>query len=107
MTAIPSGSIRASVRSTTPKAPNYYTELSQMVTSSGLMRRRYGYYWTKLIAAPLVFAGVLTAFVLIGDTWWQLVTATVLAVVLTQSAMLGHDAAHRQIFRSGQWNDWT
>ena len=27
--------------------------------------------------------------------------------VLTQVAMLGHDAAHRQIFRSGRWNDWT
>jgi fatty acid desaturase len=50
---------------------------------------------------------VLAVFVLLGDTWWQLVTAAVLAVVFTQVAMLGHDAAHRQIFRSGRWNDWT
>lgn len=56
---------------------------------------------------PVAIAGVLTGFILIGDTWWQLVTAAVLAVVLTQVAMLGHDAAHRQIFRSGRWNDWT
>ena len=107
MAVIPSGSITSSVRSTTPKAPNHYTELSQLVTGSGLMRRRYGYYWTKLILAPIVLAGALTAFVLIGDTWWQLMTAAVLAVLLTQIAMLGHDAAHRQIFRSGRWNDWT
>lgn len=107
MAAIPSGSITATVRSTTPKAPNHYTELSKMVTASGLMRRRYGYYWTKLVAAPIAIAGVLIAFVLIGDTWWQLVTAAVLAIVFTQVAMLGHDAAHRQIFRSGRWNDWT
>ena len=107
MAVVPPGSITSSVRSTAPKAPNHYTELSQMVTSSGLMRRRYGYYWTKLVAAPLAIAVVLTAFVLIGDTWWQMVTAAILAVVLTQVAMLGHDAAHRQIFRSGRWNDWT
>lgn len=108
MAISPSGPITASARSaTTPKAPNRYTELSQMVTRSGLMRRRYGYYWTKLVAAPIAIAGVLTGLILIGDTWWQLVTAAVLAVVLTQVAMLGHDAAHRQIFRSGRWNDWT
>ena len=101
------GSIASGVRSTTPKAPNLYTDLSQMVTGSGLMRRRYGYYWAKLIAAPIALAGVLVVFVLVGDTWWQLFTAGVLAVLLTQVAMLGHDAAHRQIFRSGRWNDWT
>jgi len=107
MAVTAAGSIASSVRSTTPKAPNLYTELSQRVTGSGLMRRRYGYYWTKLIAAPVVIASVLTVFVLVGDSWWQLVTGAVLAVVLTQVAMLGHDAAHRQIFRSGRWNDWT
>ncbi|WP_374974604.1 fatty acid desaturase [Microbacterium trichothecenolyticum] len=107
MAVSPSGSIAPPVRSATPKASNRYTELSQMVNRSGLMRRRYGYYWTKLVAAPLAIAVVLTGFILIGDTWWQLVTAAVLAVVLTQVAMLGHDAAHRQIFRSGRWNDWT
>lgn len=107
MAVLPSGSTTSSVRSTTPKAPNRYTELSRLVTGSGLMRRRYGYYWTKLVAAPIAIAGVIAGFILLGDTWWQLVTAAVLAVVLTQVAMLGHDAAHRQIFRSGRWNDWT
>ncbi|MDY0910460.1 acyl-CoA desaturase [Microbacterium sp. CFBP9034] len=87
--------------------PNDYTELSRMVTASGLMRRRYGYYWTRLIAAPVALAALVVAFVAIGDTWWQLLTAVALAIALTQVAMLGHDAAHRQIFRSGRWNDWT
>ena len=26
---------------------------------------------------------------------------------MTQIAFLGHDAAHRQMFRSGRWNDWV
>ena len=46
-------------------------------------------------------------FMLIGDSWWQLVNAGVLAVLMTQISFLGHDAAHRQIFRSGRWNDWV
>jgi fatty acid desaturase len=71
------------------------------------MRRRYGYYWTKLIGALAVYAAWIWGFVLIGDTWWQLLYAAVLAVILTQTAFLGHDAAHRQIFRSGKWNDWV
>ena len=95
------------VREPRAKLANDFTELSQMITASGLMRRRYGYYWAKLLAVPVVLAVFVVAFVWIGDSWWQLATAAVLAVVLTQVAMLGHDAAHRQIFRSGKWNDWT
>jgi fatty acid desaturase len=34
-------------------------------------------------------------------------TAAGFAVLFAQTAFLGHDAAHRQIFRSGKWNDWT
>jgi len=70
------------------------------------MRRRYGYYWTKLISVPVAFAAVFIAFWIIGDTWWQMFTAAAFAVLFTQTAFLGHDAAHRQIFRSGKWNDW-
>jgi fatty acid desaturase len=71
------------------------------------MRRRYGYYWTKLAGAVVLLAGWVVAFVMLGDTWWQLGSAVVLSVLLTQTAFLGHDAAHRQIFKSGKWNDWT
>ena len=90
-----------------PRGASEFSELARRVRESGLLRRRYGYYWTKLIALPLVLIACLVAFVFIGDTWWQLFTAAVLAVVLTQIAFLGHDAAHRQIFVSGRWNDWV
>lgn len=91
----------------TTRPANDFTELARIVADSGLMRRRYGYYWAKLIGSVLVLAGAGALFVAIGDTWWQLFTAVGLGVALTQIAMLGHDAAHRQIFRSGRWNDWT
>ncbi len=71
------------------------------------MRRRYGYYWTKLVGAVALLAVWVVAFVSVGDTWWQLGSAVVLSVLLTQTAFLGHDAAHRQIFKSGKWNDWA
>jgi fatty acid desaturase len=94
--------------SPTPRAAgSSFTALTKSVHDLGLMRRRYGYYWAKLIGAVLVLAAWVTGFVLIGDSWWQLASAAVLAVLVTQIAFLGHDAAHRQIFKSGRWNDWT
>jgi fatty acid desaturase len=84
-----------------------FTALTRQVHELGLMRRRYAYYWTKLIGAAVVLAAWVLSFLVIGDTWWQLVSAAVLAVVVTQVAFLGHDAAHRQIFASGRWNDWA
>jgi hypothetical protein len=37
---------------------NDFTALSAEVTSNGLMRRRYGYCWAKLLAVPVVVAGM-------------------------------------------------
>ena len=71
------------------------------------MRRRYGYYWTKLVGALVILAAWVLAFIWIGDSWWQLINAGVLAIIMAQLGFLGHDAAHRQIFKSGRWNDWT
>lgn len=88
-------------------AASSFTALTQRVHELGMMRRRYGYYWTKLIGSVVVLAGWAAGFVLIGDSWWQLASAVVLGVILTQVAFLGHDAAHRQIFISGRWNDWV
>ena len=98
--------IRVTKPRTGARTESEFTELAAIVRDSGLLRRRYGYYWTKLVALPLVLAGGIVAFVLIGDTWWQLFTAVGFAILFTQIAMLGHDAAHRQIFVSGRWNDW-
>ncbi len=99
------------IRTTTARVPgggsSDFTELAQLIRERGLLRRRYGYYWAKLIGLPLILAGTLLIFVWIGDTWWQLFVAAALAIIFTQIAFLGHDSAHRQIFVSGRWNDWT
>ncbi len=89
-----------------PTHVDEFVELAAIIRDSGLLRRRYGYYWTKLIAVPVITIASIGLFLLLGDSWWQLVTAALFAFVFTQIAFLGHDAAHRQIFRSGRWNDW-
>ncbi|HET9873511.1 MAG TPA: acyl-CoA desaturase [Propionibacteriaceae bacterium] len=77
------------------------------VQRAGLMERRYGFYWTALSLAALALAGIVTGALLLGDSWLQLILAAALGVVLSQLGFLGHEAAHRQIFKSSRWNDWT
>ena len=105
-TLSPPASTRAS-SATNARAVSSFTALTRRVHDLNLMRRRYGYYWTKLIGAVLILVTWVLVFIWIGDSWWQLVNAGVLAIIMAQLGFLGHDAAHRQIFKSGRWNDWT
>lgn len=84
-----------------------FTALSRIVQASGLMRRRRGPYWVRFVVLTGLLAGLVAALVLLGPSWWQLAVAAALAVVLGQVMFLGHDAAHRQVFESGRWNDWA
>jgi fatty acid desaturase len=84
-----------------------YTELARRVQVQGLQRRRYGYYWTRFTATFLLFVGIWVGVVVLGDSWFQLLFAALLAVVSAQFGFLGHDAAHRQVFRSARWNEWS
>jgi fatty acid desaturase len=84
-----------------------YADLMREVRDAGLLRRRHGYYWTQIGCAVAAFAGIWVGFFLLGDSWFQLVLAGLLGVVVTQFGFLGHDAAHRQMFDSREWNDWT
>jgi fatty acid desaturase len=82
-----------------------YAQLSRQIKQAGLLDRRRGWYAARIGVNLALLAGGWAAFVLLGDSWWQLVTAAYLAVVFTQVAFVGHDAGHRQIFRSRRAND--
>ena len=90
-----------------PNARSLYTALAAEIRESGLMQRRYAYYWSRAIAAVAVFAGLWLGFFLLGDSWFLLLIAGGMGVVMTQFGFLGHDAAHRQVFRSAAWNTWA
>ncbi len=94
-------------RAAARRVTNDYSVLARIVRESGLLRRRHGYYWTRLLLTVTAFGGIWAGIVLVGSSWWQLALAVALAFVLAQLAFLGHDSAHRQIFRSRAWNDWT
>ena len=77
-----------------------YAQLSRQVKQAGLLERRPGYYIWKITATVVLLAAGWAAFVLVGDSWWQLAVAAFLAVMFTQVGFLGHDAGHRQVFGS-------
>jgi len=77
-----------------------FAALSRRVTAQGLMTRRPGYYALRLTAVALMFIGGWTAFFLIGSSWWQLAVAAWLAITFAQMALVAHDLAHRQVFRT-------
>jgi fatty acid desaturase len=82
-----------------------YTQLSRQIKQAGLLERRRGWYATKIGINLLLLASGWVAFAALGESWWQLVTAVYLAIVFTQLAFVGHDAGHRQLFRSRHAND--
>src|SRR5256714_14374268 len=81
-----------------------FADLMRQVKAAGLMQRRPGYYAAKIAVTGGLLAAAWAGVVLIGDSWWQLAMAVLLAFVFTQVGFLGHDAGHRQIFRSKRAN---
>ena len=81
-----------------------FADLMRQVKAAGLMQRRPGYYVAKMAVTGGLLAAAWAGVVLIGDSWWQLAMAVLLAFVFTQLGFLGHDAGHRQIFRSKRAN---
>src|SRR5699024_10616303 len=89
------------------RAVSDFTELTRTVQAAGLMKRRPAHYAVRLSAAVLSVLALITTIILVGDSWWQIAVAFAAAVILTQIAFLGHDAAHRQIFSDGRANNWA
>jgi fatty acid desaturase len=89
------------------RGQSLYTDLARSVRASGLLERRQGWYLSRIAGTVAAFVLVWVAVVVLGDSWWQLLLAAALGVVVTQFGFLGHDAAHQQIFASASWNVWT
>ncbi len=77
-----------------------FSQLLSSVKQAGLLNRRSRYYAWKITLTATLWVGGWTAFVMIGDSWWQVAVAVLFAVTFTQLGFLGHDAGHRQVFRS-------
>lgn len=55
----------------------------------------------------LALAGLVAAVFLLGESWYQLIVAALIGVVMAQLGLLSHEAAHQQVFTSRVWNVWT
>lgn len=88
-----------------PPVAKAYSQVSQVVKETGLLRRAPVFYSLVATAILLGFGGAITGFILLGDSWFQLLIAAALGILFTQSAFLAHEAAHKQIFASGRAND--
>lgn len=53
----------------------------------------------------IALGGAIAGFILLGDSWFQLLIAGALGLIFTQFAFLAHEASHRQVFESGPAND--
>jgi fatty acid desaturase len=91
-------------KSDSPARGSDYAALMNQVRQAGLLRRRPLFYTVCISVNVLLLIAGWTAFALLGDSWWQLLTAVFLAGAFAQNGFLTHDAGHRQIFRSRRGN---
>ena len=77
-----------------------FAELNRRINRAGLLRKRPGYYAVRLGLVAAAYVGGWAAFVVVGASWWTLAVAAFLAVVFAQVALVAHDLAHRQVFRT-------
>ena len=84
-----------------------FAELTRRVTEAGLMKRRYGFYWGSFAALIAALGGVAVGMALLDESWLQLLMAGALGLITAQLGFLGHEACHRQVFRSARWNEWA
>ena len=82
-----------------------YTALSRVVRESGLLNRTRWFYLSLGAGLALALGGAITGFILLGDSWFQLLIAGALGLIFTQVAFLAHEASHRAILESGPAND--
>jgi fatty acid desaturase len=82
-----------------------YARLSRLVKDAGLLERRRAYYVGRIALNACLAAVAGLALVIARDTWWALLVAAYFAVVSTQFAFTGHEAGHRQMFRSRRANE--
>ena len=82
-----------------------YAELKRRIVAAGLLEKQPGYYFFNVAVRLALLGASITLLFVIDILWLQLFNAVFLAFSLTQLGYLGHDAGHRQIFRTAQQND--
>ncbi|WP_049576540.1 fatty acid desaturase family protein [Streptomyces sp. SBT349] len=79
------------------KPADEFSPLLREIKGQDLLNRRIGWYVARIGLNSLVLAAIVSAVLLVGDSWWTLLLAVPLALFSTRTAFFGHDAGHAQI----------
>ncbi|MEV7627768.1 acyl-CoA desaturase [Actinoplanes sp. NPDC089786] len=90
----------ASVTQRPRTAGSDFAVLNRQIVNAGLLERRPAYYAARSSVVAAMLAGGWVAFFLIGSSWWTVAVAVFLGIAFSQAALLAHDVAHRQVFRT-------
>jgi len=104
-TRLPASSRRPNPASSFPNLTKAFIEVSAQVRDQGLLKRASWFYLVVGGALAIALLGAGTGFVLLGPSWFQLLIAAALGVLMTQVSFITHEAAHRTIFTHGPRND--
>jgi fatty acid desaturase len=103
--ALASDEMRIAPAAARPSTGSEYAELRRLVQAAGLLDRSAIRALPRILAVGGILAAAMTGLFLLHNSWWQLVTAVLLAAALAQLGFLAHEAGHQQIFRTRRWND--
>jgi fatty acid desaturase len=85
-------------------AAGHYRDLKKAVKAAGLLRKQPGYYIFKACTLFGLLACSVAALWLTRSLPLQALNALLFAFVFAQFGLLGHDAAHNQVFRTPRAN---
>ncbi|WP_194821806.1 acyl-CoA desaturase [Micromonospora sp. S-DT3-3-22] len=77
-----------------------FAELNRRIIRAGLLERRPAHYAVRLMVVASMLVAGWVALWLVGASWWSLAVAAFLGVAFSQAALVAHDVAHRQVFRT-------
>jgi fatty acid desaturase len=90
----------------TPDTPNSeYAALKQLIKKRGLLEKQPVYYTFRIALLLALFLIGLVFFLVVHNSWLQLINAVYMAFVFTQLGLLGHEAGHRQMFQRSWKHD--
>ena len=82
-----------------------YLHLRREIVNDGLLERQYTYYAVNIALALGLLSASIAIVIVFDQLWVQLLNAVFMAMVFGLFNFIGHDAGHRQIFRSARNND--
>ena len=96
--------VSSALQSSKSPGNDEFPELARQVREAGLFYRPPWRAGVRLGLVGVLYAAGWAALFVVGNVWYQLLIAVYLAAVFAQVGFLGHDAGHRQSFRSRRLN---